>query len=104
MHFVESRLDITETDALRDELLQRQPTLQVEVDQGGEVAFGQAVAVPGRLQRAAVREEVHQRHVDAHVWSRHTNQHNGSRKITGVECLLPGFRSPDRVDHYIGAE
>ena len=47
VHFVERLLDVAEADAFGDELLQRQPALQVEVDQGGEVAFGQAVAVPG---------------------------------------------------------
>ena len=42
----------------RDELVQRQPALQVEVDQHREVAGRQAVAVPGRLQRAAAAEDV----------------------------------------------
>ena len=85
-------------------LLQRKPALQVQVDQGGEVAFGQAIAVPRRLQRAAVREEVHQRHVQAHVGRRNANQDNGSGEIARVERLLPGFRAADGVDHHVGAE
>ncbi len=80
------------------------PALQVEVDQGGEVAFGQAIAVPRRLQRAAVREEVDQRHVQAHVGCRNTHQHNGSGQVAGVEGLLPGFGPAHRVDHHVGAE
>ena len=97
-------LDTVQADAFGDELLQRQPALPVQADQGGEVALGQAVAVPGRLQRAAAGEEVHQRHVQSHVGRRNTNQHNGSGQIAGVEGLLPGLRAADGVDHHVGAE
>ena len=57
-------LDVVDADPLGDELLQRQPALQVEADQRREVALGQAVAVPRRLQRAAAGEEVDQRHLE----------------------------------------
>ena len=104
MHSVECLFDIAEPDAFRDELVQRKPALQIEVDQGGEVAFRQAIAVPGRLQRTAVGEEVHQRHVQAHIGRGHTDQHNGSGEVTGVEGLLPGFGPADGVDHDVDAE
>lgn len=104
MHLVERLLDVFEPDAFGNEPLQRQPALQVKVDQRGEVAFGQAIAVPRRLQRTAVREEVDQRHVQAHVGRRNTHQHNGSGEIAGVEGLLVGFRSADGVDHHVRAE
>ena len=71
-------VDVLEADAFGDELLQRQPALQVETDQGGEVALGQAVAVPRRLQRTAAGEEVDQGHLQCHVRCRNTHQHNGS--------------------------
>ena len=58
MHLVKRVLDSVESDAFGHELLQRQPTLQVEADQGGEVTLGQTIAVPRRLQRAAAGEEV----------------------------------------------
>ena len=93
-----------EPDALGDELLQRQPALQVEADQRREVALGQAVAVPRRLQRAAAGEEVDQRHLQRHVRRRNTDQHDGAGEVAGVERLLPGFRTADRVDHHVGAE
>ena len=104
MHLVERRLDAVEADALGDEALQGQPALAVEADQCGEVAFGQAVAVPGRFQRSAAGEEVHQRHLQPHVRGRNTHQHNGSREIAGVERLLPGLRAADGVDHHIDPE
>jgi hypothetical protein len=40
VHLVEGLLDAVQSDALGDELLQGQPALQVEADQGGEVALG----------------------------------------------------------------
>ena len=104
MHLVEGVLNAIQSDALGHEFLQRQSALAVESDQGGEVALGQAVAVPGRLQRSAAGEEVHQRHFQAHIGCRDTNQHNGSGQIAGVEGLLPGFRPPNGVDHHVGAE
>src|SRR5258708_8806195 len=68
------------------------------------VGVREAVAVPGRLQRAAAGKEVDQRHIDSHIGSRNTHQRNGSRQITSVESLLPGFRPTDRVDYEVGAE
>ncbi len=53
---------------------------------------------------AAVGEEVHQRHVQAHVGRGHTHQHNGSGQIARVEGLLPGFGPADGVDHHVDAE
>ena len=104
MHLVECILDTFEPDALGHELLQRQSALAIEVDQGGEVALRKTVAVPGRLQRSPAGEEVHQRHLQAHIGCRNTHQDNGSGEIAGIESLLPGFRSANGVDHDIGAE
>ena len=103
VHLVEGVLDAVEADAFGDELLQRQPALQIEADQSGEVALGQAVAVPGRLQRSASGEEVDQRHLEGHVRRRNTDQHNRSGQVAGVERLLPGLGTADRVDHHVGA-
>ena len=63
MHLLERRLDVTETDLLGDERVEVEPALLVERDQHREVARGQAVAVPRRLQRAAAAEDVDQRDV-----------------------------------------
>ena len=50
VHLREGRVDVVDADLLGDERVQRQPALQVEVDQHREVAVGQAVAVPAGLQ------------------------------------------------------
>ena len=104
VHLVERLLDLVEPDAFGDELVQRQPALQVEVDQGGEVALGQAVAVPGRLERAAAGEEVDQRHLELHVRRRHADQHHRAGQVASVEGLFPGFGAADGVDDDVGAE
>ena len=46
MHGRERVFDLFQLDALADELLQRQATLLLEVDERGEVALRQAIAVP----------------------------------------------------------
>src|SRR3954469_7511547 len=66
-HPPERLLHVAEPDGLADECVQRQSPLEVQVDEHREVAGGQAVAVPGRLERAAAAEQVDQRHLDAHV-------------------------------------
>ena len=69
----------------------------------GKSRLGQAVAVPGGLQRAAAAEEVEQRQLQLHVRGRHADQHHGSGQVAGVERLLLGLRPADRVDHHVGA-
>src|SRR5438045_2364597 len=53
LHLGERLLHRVQRDRLRHELVQREPALQVRLAQHGEVAFWQAVAVPGGLERAA---------------------------------------------------
>ena len=48
VHLVEGVLDVVEPDAFGDELVQREPALQIQADQRREVTLGQAVAVPAR--------------------------------------------------------
>src|SRR5918998_563031 len=67
LHLLERLLDVVQPDGLGDELLERQPSLQVQVDQHREVALGQAVAVPRGLQRPAAAEEADQRQLQPHV-------------------------------------
>ena len=50
---------------LADERVERQPALQEQVDEHREVPRGQAVAVPGRLQRAAAAEHVDERQLES---------------------------------------
>ena len=91
-------------DLLRDELVQRQPALQEELAEHREVPLGQAVSVPGRLQRAAAAEEVQQRHLQRHGRRRHPDQHHGAGQVAAVERLLPGLRPAHRVDRDVDAE
>src|SRR5689334_19420389 len=53
VHPAEGLLDVLERDGLADERLQREAALQVLGDEHREVAAGQAVAVPRRLDRPA---------------------------------------------------
>ena len=93
MHCFERLLDLVQLDALADEVLQWQAPLLVEVHERREVALGQAVAVPRRLQRAAVREQVDERHLKRHVRSGHADQHHRAGEISRIEGLLPGLRA-----------
>src|SRR4051794_39015565 len=56
LHPVEGGLDVVEPDRFGDEPVEREPALQVEVDEQGKVPTRQAVAVPGRLHGAATTE------------------------------------------------
>ena len=49
LHLGKRILHVVDTDALGDELAEREAALQVQVDVGGEVALREAVAVPGGL-------------------------------------------------------
>jgi hypothetical protein len=62
-----------------------------------------AVAVPGRFERAAVGEEVHQCHLECRVGPRHADEHHGASEVAGVERLLPRCRAANRIDHDVGA-
>src|SRR5215210_8178588 len=104
MHLEEGLLDVLEPDRLGDEAVERQPALQVQVDEHREVAAGQAVAVPRRLQRTAAAEEVHQRHVDPHVGCGNADEHDRAGEVARVERLLVGLRAPHGVDDDVRAE
>ena len=104
VHLVEGGLDVADADLLGHERVEVEPALLVEVDEHREVARGQAVAVPGRLQRPAATEDVDERDVGhLHVRRRHADQHDGAGEVAGVERLLPRLRASDRVDHHVGA-
>src|SRR6201999_4531413 len=75
---------------------------QVQVDQHREVAAGQAVAVPGRLERAAPAEYVQQRQLELHLRGGHADQHHGAGQVPGVEGGLVGLRPADRLDDHVG--
>ncbi len=85
-------LDVLELDPLGHELFERQPTLLVQVDEHREVALGQAVAVPRRLERAAAREEVDQRHLEGHVRVGTPTRTTVAGQVAGVET--PASRFP----------
>ena len=87
----------------RDELVERQAALQVQVDEHREVAARQAVAVPARPQLAAASEEVDHRQLHLHRGVGHPHLHQGAREITGVERLLEHFGVSDRFDAHVGA-
>src|SRR5215469_13796175 len=101
-HLGESLLDVGDADGLRDELLQRQPALQVQVGQHREVAVGQAVAVPRRLEPAAAAEHVEQRQLEPHLGGRHADEDHGPGQVPCVERLLVGLNPADRLDHHVG--
>jgi hypothetical protein len=61
VHLLEGCLDLVELDLLGDECVEVEATLLVKVDQHREVAAGQAVAVPARLQCSAPGEDVDER-------------------------------------------
>ena len=91
-------------DALGDELLQRQPALQVEADQRGKSRSGRQspyhddFSAPPREKKSI--SGISERRMSGR---RNADQHNGSGQIAGVERLLPGLRPADRVDHHVGA-
>ena len=66
LHLVERLLDVLEGDGLADELVERQSTLQVQVDEHREVAARQAVAVPGGLERPTTTEDLDERRRPRH--------------------------------------
>ena len=87
-----------------DEAFQGELSLQVQVDQVREVALGQAVAVPRRLQGAAAPEHVQQRQGEFHAGPRHTHQNHTTGEITAIERSLVGGWNSDSVDHHISAK
>ena len=70
----------------------------------GKSRRGQAVAVPGGLQRAAAAEDVEQRQLELHLRGGHADQDDGAGEVAGVEGLLVGLRAADRLDDDVGAE
>src|SRR5687767_11488269 len=88
VHLLERRLDVVQADRLGDEGIEVEPALQVQVDEHREVAGGQAVAVPGRLQRPAPAEHLDQRQLDRHRRIRDPDEHPRPGEVAGVEGLL----------------
>src|SRR5688500_11256049 len=101
---VEGLFDVVQADGLGDELVEREAALQVEVDQHGEVAAGQAVAVPGGLDRAAPAEDLDGRQLDGHGRRRDADHDHPAGQVAGVEGLLEHLRMADRVDRHVDAE
>src|SRR5258705_6717992 len=103
-HSLEGGLHLVQLDLLGDERVEVERALPVEVDQHRKVARGQAVAVPGRLQRPASAEDVDQRQIGhLHLRSRDADQDHRASQVAGIERLLPGLRPADRIHHHIGA-
>ena len=75
----------------------------MQVDEHGEVAGGQAVAVPGGLGGSAAAEDVDQGEFDLPVGVGDADQDDGAGQVAGVEGLGEGFRAADGVDDDVGA-
>src|SRR3954470_16969034 len=104
MHLREGVLDAVQRDRLADETVQVKPTLQVHVDEHREVAGGQAVAVPARLQRTTAAEEVEQRHLQPHLRCWYADKDHGAGKVARVERLAPGLRPTNCVNSHVDPE
>src|SRR3954454_18297666 len=87
VHPLERGLDVVEADPLRHELVEWQPSLQVQVDQHREVTRGQAVAVPARLHRTTATEHVDERQVEPHLRRRYADKHHPAGEVARVERL-----------------
>jgi hypothetical protein len=74
------------------------------VDQDREVAGGEAVAVPGRLDRAAASEQLDQRELDRHVGSRDADLHERTGVVAREERLAVRLRPADGLDDDVGTE
>src|SRR3712207_6002154 len=84
LHLVERLLHLVQRDRLRDEPVERQPALQVQVDEHREVPARQAVAVPARLDAPAPAEQLDERELDAHVRRRHADLLQGAGEVAAV--------------------
>ncbi|BDZ59469.1 hypothetical protein GCM10025872_31260 [Barrientosiimonas endolithica] len=105
VHLLERRLDVAQPDPLGDERVEVEPALTIEVDQHREVAAGQAVAVPARLQRAAPPEHLDERQLGhLHLRGGHAHQDHRAGEIPCEESLFVRLRPADRVDHHVRAE
>ena len=104
VHLGEGILNAVELNLLGDELVERQASLLEEVDKHREVAARQAVAVPGRLNRAAAPEDLDEWGLPFHVRSRDADEHQRAGKVAGVVRLLEDGRVADRIDRDVGAE
>src|SRR4051794_37345610 len=104
VHLLERGLDVVQPDRLGDERVEVEAALQVQVDQHREVPGGQAVAVPGGLDRAAAAEDLDQRQLDLHVRRRDADQDDPAGQVAGVERLLEHGRVADGVDGDVDAE
>src|SRR6266508_2309954 len=87
-HLGEGLLDLVQRDRLGDEAVEVVAAAQVQVGEDREVAGGQAVAVPRRLERAAAAEEVEHTQVDAHLRVGDADLDEDAGVVAGVECLL----------------
>src|SRR4051794_7756926 len=104
VHLLERGLDVVQADRLGDELVEREAALQVQVDEHREVPAGQAVAVPGRLDRPAAAEDLDRRQGDLHVRGGGADHDDGAGEVAGVEGLLEDLRVADGVDGDVGPE
>ena len=98
MHLVEGFLHLVDGDALRDEGVKIQVALLVVRHEHGEIAGGQAVAVPGGLERAAAAEDVQQGQLEFHLGGGDAHQDHAAGEVPGVEGLFVGFGAADGID------
>ena len=98
---MEGLLDTIEGDDLRDEGVEIETALLVEIDQHRKVTTRKAVAVPTRLERTASTEDVEERKRQLHVGPRNTDEHDGAGEVAGLEALRIDLRQPDRLDRDI---
>ena len=103
--FVERRLDVVEADRLGDELVQRQPALQVagrpasgSPASGRQSPYHDDLSAPPRPKNSisGISSTI--------VRGGHADQHDRAGQVAGEEGLSPGLRAADRVDHDVGAE
>src|SRR3954453_4515851 len=97
VNLLERGLGVVQPDRLGDERVEVEAALHVQVDKHREVPGGQAVAVPGGLDRAAAAEDLDQRQLDLHVRRRDADQDDPAGQVAGVESLLEPGRVAARV-------
>ena len=101
---MEGFLDVTEADRLGDEIVERKPTLQVEIDQERKITVRQAVAVPARLQGTASSEEFDHGYVGKlHRRRRNTHLNDRPGEIAREESLPQHLGMPDGFHADVGA-
>src|SRR5699024_2975394 len=104
LHRAKGFFNIVDADTLRNELAQREASLQVQIHIGWEVSLWQAVAVPCWAQGAAAAVEINGWDINAGggVW--HALHHHAASVVAGVKRLLPGRHDAHGVNGDVGAE